>query len=216
RCFPHIVHLAVMAMVEACTDMKHAEETAQDFRVRARRAHAEDEAFTAALQRDVIAMSRTLINKIRASTQRREKFNVIQQTEMQLPTPKQLLRDCATRWSSLYLMLNRLIELRPAVDIFIRHPQNRDIEAYALEVEEWAAIKVIRDLLEIPYRFQQFVSSETTPTLSFVIPAFEALMSRLHLFKTDHPEAASIIQPGIDKLCQYYDKTDDCRAYVLS
>jgi len=52
RCFPHIVNLAVQAVLSSITNMSYAKEDAEHFRVWQTSMH------------DVIALLRTLINKV--------------------------------------------------------------------------------------------------------------------------------------------------------
>ena len=52
RCFPHIVNLAVQAVLSSITNMKYAREDADHFNMRW------------SSTRDIIALLRTLINKV--------------------------------------------------------------------------------------------------------------------------------------------------------
>lgn len=85
-----------------------------------------DMAYANALEGDVIAAARTLVAKCRASGQRRERFSkIIAEGNKADNWPKsqdgvsvriddlQLLRDVDTRWSSVFLMIDRLLYLYP-------------------------------------------------------------------------------------------------------
>jgi hypothetical protein len=79
-----------------------------------------------AIERDPIALGRTVVRVIRASGARREAFDDVivngnakgwfKNGDSPLPTivkERQLLRSVRTRWDSVYHMLNRLREMRP-------------------------------------------------------------------------------------------------------
>ena len=84
--------------------------------------------YLAALKQDLISCARKLVNACRASGQRRSELHKIvlemkleahqsdsQNTDQNPPIFRAvvLLRDVDTRWSSIYLMIDRLIELYP-------------------------------------------------------------------------------------------------------
>lgn len=83
------------------------------------------EGYHATLATDIIGMARKLVTACRASGQRREDFQLTIQegneagtwTDSEgntLPLPVlQLLRDCETRWSSTFLLLDRVVTLLP-------------------------------------------------------------------------------------------------------
>ncbi len=82
-------------------------------------------AYTEALQDDPIKRAQELVSVCRASGQRREELmqiikdgNKTGAFPEQLPEV-QLLRNVDTRWSSIYLMIHRLLELYP---VRIHHP----------------------------------------------------------------------------------------------
>jgi len=72
------------------------------------------------LQSDVVSSARQLVTACRASGQRCEDLSAIIQEGYRSGTWEKtklrdvtLLRDVITRWSSVYLMINRLLELYP-------------------------------------------------------------------------------------------------------
>jgi hypothetical protein len=52
--------------------------------------------------------------------------------------------------------------------------------------------------------------------LCHTLPAFEALKQKWKEYIEDNPEAASIVQEGLDKLDDYQDRTTFVPAYILS
>lgn len=71
-------------------------------------------------------------------------------------------------------------------------------------------------IFKIPQAFQQFLSNEKTPTLGNTIPAFQALIDSWKRAQTDIPEAAAIIQKGIDKLGDYEGRLELVPANILA
>lgn len=67
-------------------------------------------------------------------------------------------------------------------------------------------------------RAQQTFSSENEPSLHVAIPALEALHNAWskRIVKDKYTAFVEPIQAGIDKLSEYYDRTGDSSAYVLS
>ncbi len=78
-----------------------------------------DPEYLAALQNDPIKRAQELVNVCRVSGQRREELmEIIKEGNKTGAFPKpvpevQLLRNVDTRWSSIYLMIDRLLELYP-------------------------------------------------------------------------------------------------------
>lgn len=83
------------------------------------------EGYRAALSTDIVGIARKLVTGCRASGQRREELELTIRegneaetwtdsngNPLQLPV-LQLLRDCETRWSSTFLMLDRVLTLLP-------------------------------------------------------------------------------------------------------
>lgn len=70
--------------------------------------------------------------------------------------------------------------------------------------------------MKVPHAFQQQLSYEKTPTLCDTIPSFEAMASTWEDRKIDYPEAADIINAGLDKLDIYRNRTELVPAYILA
>ena len=68
----------------------------------------------------------------------------------------------------------------------------------------------------MPHAFQQRLSFEKTPTLSYTLPSFHAVIRRWKQLQRERPETVSIIQPGLDKLDDYVNRILDIPAYTLA
>ncbi|KAI1782028.1 hypothetical protein LXA43DRAFT_907023 [Ganoderma leucocontextum] len=90
--------------------------------------------------------------------------------------------------------------------------------AFRLEQEDWARVKLCIDILEDADKYHQVFSSDKVPTLHRVIPAMESLCTRWEKKLADpkytifHPA----LRNSLDKLNKYYTKLDNSDAYVLS
>lgn len=135
RCFPHVINLAVQAIYATLKDGSQSDAqyllgNLPELTEEALQAiHLPDgvtvEGYRAALKTDIIGVVRKLVAACRVSGQRREDFELTIQegnkagiwtdfdgNPLSLPA-LQLLRDCETRWSSTFLMLDRVLTLLP-------------------------------------------------------------------------------------------------------
>ncbi len=69
---------------------------------------------------------------------------------------------------------------------------------------------------KIPYAFQQIISHEKISTLGKTLPAFYALTQKWEEYAESNPDAAAIVQEGLDKLNEYHDCADAVSAYTLA
>jgi hypothetical protein len=123
-CFPHVVNVAVQAIVKELKDDPYR--PLIEFTTTSQEEQIQLQAYVDALADDPVGQACELVNACRASGQRRAdllfyiqegnkdySWGVNAQGEIiQLPV-MQLLRDCPTRWSSTYMMGNRLVVIYP-------------------------------------------------------------------------------------------------------
>jgi len=135
RCFPHVINLAVQAIYETLkggskSDTQYLLGGLPELMEEALQAMPLPEGVTIkeyrdALAADIVGMARKLVTACRASGQRREDFQLTiregnergswtdsEGNPFSLPV-LQLLRDCETRWSSTFLLLDRVLTLLP-------------------------------------------------------------------------------------------------------
>ncbi|KAK0442063.1 ribonuclease H-like domain-containing protein, partial [Armillaria borealis] len=210
RCFAHIVNLACKAVLTAITDLEFAALDAADFEPTVEEANT----FGAALQRDPIALVRTLVRVIRASSLRRQFFSeVVAALDL---NNLQLLRDVITRWSSTLLMIDRALYLRPAVDKFLNAREFPELRKYKLGDTEWNVLADFKEILSVPHSFQQLLSTEKTPCICNTIPAFEAMKTMWENKRLEFPHLADIITAGLGKLDDYRERADDVPVYFFA
>jgi hypothetical protein len=124
RCFPHVVNIAVKAALKELS--KSAPDVTEDVVPFIWDHNENDSAYAIALDSDVVGKARSLVSACRASGQRREDLqSTIKEgnSSRSFPDGKelrnvQLLRDMDVRWSSSYLMIDRVLELYPVCTKF--------------------------------------------------------------------------------------------------
>ncbi|KAH8104076.1 hypothetical protein BXZ70DRAFT_681750 [Cristinia sonorae] len=197
---------------------------------------AELDAYVKALQRDPISVIRRTVAACRKSGKRRhglrdyiESGNKTgcwvhvmldfgpNRTFDRMPEV-QLLRDCDTRWSSTFLMIDRALVLYPAIKGFLQLPDHIDLltDGLLLSNFELDVLQDIHQVLEIFHAAQELLSSERTPTLSMVIPVFEVLLQKLEDAKKNFSYLSIYIQTAIDKIREYMDKSRRTKIYALA
>lgn len=202
------------------------------------------EEYRAALAADIIGMARKLVTASRVSGQRREDFELTIRegnkagswTDSEgnpLPLPVlQLLRDCETRWSSTFLMLDRVLTLLPArtprawlsvrntcshgfqaIETFALRPKqaNTELPSLVLDQAEACVVKHICEVVEIPHLAQELLSTDRTPTLAFSLPVYDRIITRWEAKQQEYPLLSPSIQVGIAKLKEYIAKTQESR-----
>ena len=114
----------------------------------------------------LIKRAHQVVRKVNCSTKATEKLIAI--------CGKKLVRDCPTRWSSTYLMIDRLLVVRSALSTVLL-----ELEWDNLATSEWKTLEALGDLLHPFAQFTSLLSGEEFTTISGVIPAIMDL--NLHL-----------------------------------
>ena len=114
----------------------------------------------------LLKRAHNLVRKFNTSTKATEKLISI--------AHKKLVRDCPTRWSSTYLMVDRLLSVKSALSRVIQELGWDD-----LANSEWKTLQALRDLLHPFAQFTALVSGEEFTTISSVLPSIMDL--NLHL-----------------------------------
>ncbi|CDO78277.1 hypothetical protein BN946_scf184660.g4 [Trametes cinnabarina] len=225
RCFPHVINIAVQHILQEIKtnplapllDLSDAEVP-----------HARREEVTEALEADPVGKVRSLVSFCRQSDQRRVDFrrtieegkkdglwrNAAGET-ITLPV-LQLLRDCETRWSSTFLMIQRVFLLYQAIEKFLQHASRADISHVALKTGELDTLKDIFQILEGAHQAQQLVSSERTPCLSIALPAYELVLVAWHQLRDELPHMRPYLDKGIEKIQEYVYKSRKSRIHALA
>ncbi|KAF8872831.1 ribonuclease H-like domain-containing protein [Infundibulicybe gibba] len=227
-CFPHVVNICVTHILKEFTKADLMNDTDEVFEPSGRFGDNMNQSFEEACARDPIALARNIVRVLRASGQRRDAFRDIiidgnkkgwfagkSGRARQLPV-RELLRDVPTRWDSVYYMISRLRELRPAIDIFLGSPIYQDLAKYKMTAQEWRVLRDIEMVLSIPHRVQTRMSSESNPVLSNAIPLFETMMTNWERLCEKAPHLKRWIDVGLLWAKKYYKRMDLTRAYVIA
>lgn len=147
---------------------------------------------------EVLGRAHSLVRKVNCSGKATEKLVSL--------CGKKLTRDTPTRWSSTYLMIDRMLEVRTSL-----HSVLENLEWDNLAVSEWKQLELIRSLLEPFATFTTLVQGEETTTASCVIPTIMDLTLHLEEFKSQ-PQTATVADILLKELKhrfrQYTDPSD--------
>ncbi|KAF9033371.1 hypothetical protein BJ165DRAFT_1357265 [Panaeolus papilionaceus] len=194
RCFPHIVNLACKAVLSALTNLDYVQDRPSN-----------DPTQPSALE------------DICVSSLRRQHFAQVAKT---YHLDLELLRDVDTRWSSTYYMILRALELETVIDAMLRTNESPELARYRLEENDWDALATALNILLVPFEFQQALSAEKTPTLGFAIKSFNTMTQLWKDLQAKYEDQqgpeASVIQRGINKLQDYYNRIQDVPAYIIA
>ncbi|ESK83266.1 hat family dimerization domain-containing protein [Moniliophthora roreri MCA 2997] len=188
RCFAHIIHLAITAILDKMDAIDLAEIFAN---------------------REGVSLPGGRSGVCWASSQRQIAFETLVR---QARNRQELLlvQDITNCWSSSHNMLKRAIILHPQLEEFkLDQNHGQDIAPHILNKYEWMAV-------EVPHAFQHVLSIEETPCLAFTIPAFHAVIDNWQVLQDNDPDFYAIIKQGIKKLDDYLEHIRDVPAYFLS
>ncbi|KAF4611154.1 hypothetical protein D9613_006646 [Agrocybe pediades] len=120
------------------------------------------------------------------------------------------------RWSSTYLMIDRVLELYPAIDVLLNKVKHKDIHHHLLDDVQLQVLRDIAEFLRIPHAVQTILCAEKTPTLSWVLPRYEDLLDMLHLYRQACPQLQRAISVCVAKIEEYVEKSRSTRIYALA
>lgn len=69
---------------------------------------------------------------------------------------------------------------------------------------------------QVPRTLQKIMSAEATPLLSGVLPAMERFVTRWEQMQDTYPAMSGIIEVGLEKIVEYYNKSYKQRAYPIA
>ncbi|KAG5872831.1 hypothetical protein JTB14_024985 [Gonioctena quinquepunctata] len=136
---------------------------------------------------DVIAKARRIVTYFNHSATACDKLKKLQE-QMNVPTEK-LIQDIQTRWNSTYYMLERLLEQKKVISIYIL--DNPDLTD--LTFHQWDLVQKLINLLQ-PFEEITKLSSNRECCISEVIPLVKTLDSYLS------NRSKSAIFSGVDTL----------------
>ncbi|EKM51157.1 uncharacterized protein PHACADRAFT_103191, partial [Phanerochaete carnosa HHB-10118-sp] len=182
---------------------------------------------------DPVARCRTLVRSCRISWARRRDLRqtiilTMESKQLELEgqnepessqepaKPKELLRDVDTRWSALFMMIDRLLELYEAIDALLNAQKQKDIRKHALDEMELRVLADIREFLYVFHCVQELLSSNKTPTLPLSIPMYKSLMELLRMLRGRLPMLENAINASLGRLRKYLSRARRSKAYALA
>lgn len=202
--------------------------------------------YARALQADPVGKTRDLVAACRVSGQRRYELKKLIKNGNESQVWKKdvgrdipavaPLRDCKTRWSSTFLMVDRALILYPvsfplprpfctfvvdsslpqAIETFLALPTRSDIAHHLLLPDQKSVLTHIYEIFDFPHRAQQVVSHENTPTVSIAMPAYALLVDAWKALRYDLPELQHYIDFGVTKVEEYVFKSRKSRIFALA
>ena len=130
----------------------------------------------------VLGKAHTLVSKVNKSTKATERLIQLAQ--------KKLVNACPTRWSSTYLLVDRLLEVRQHLTTVLE-----ELEWDNLQNTDWKQLDSIRDILSPFAIYTSLISGEDFTTVSCVVPILMEL--KMHLEEMKKPglsTAAALLQ----------------------
>ncbi|SJK96756.1 uncharacterized protein ARMOST_00001 [Armillaria ostoyae] len=137
---------------------------------------------------------------------------------------EKMIRAVVTRWLTHRTILQRALDLRPALDAFCDLDQwneipKKAIRKYKLNDEEWLFLVQLKPILLMLASATLQMSQSGVPLIHQVIPMFDEMISQLEDIIMDHKlfpgvRAAAIRARAV--LCKYYSKTDDSYMYRMA
>ena len=114
----------------------------------------------------MLTAAHQVVKKVNKSTKATEKLIAL--------CGKKLVGNCPTRWSSTYLLISRMLEVRSALTEVLE-----ELERDNLATSEWRLLESMRDLLHPYAQYTTLLGGEEYTALSAVVPAIMEI--ELHL-----------------------------------
>lgn len=160
---------------------------------------------------------RKIIKKIRNSPQMTKKFEAIQVQSGSL-NPIALILDCKTRWNSTASMLERILRLKqPVINFLVIHGKdltNPGEDLLTIKTEAWDRFSDIMNFLKPFNEATIMTSADKYPTLSVVVPLYNAILDHMNLWMTFNTNPGDVLHSAViaayAKIKLYYNLSSDC------
>lgn len=148
--------------------------------------------------KSVLKRAHTLVRKFNTSAKATEKLIA--------KCGKKLVRDCPTRWSSMYLLIERLLAVRSSLTEVLQ-----ELEWDDMLTSEWKMLEAIRNFLHPFALFTSLIQGEEYTTISTVIPSVMDLNLHLDEMKrnSEVSAAATKLQSELKKRFRKYTDPSD-------
>ncbi|KAH9160548.1 ribonuclease H-like domain-containing protein, partial [Lactarius sanguifluus] len=180
------------------------------------------DSYAQALNSDPVGQTRGIVGVCRASGGRRKELKRAiedgnkSNTWGEIIRVVQLLRDCETRWSSTYNMIDRTMELYPPIQNFLQQPSMAEHTHRLFTSKQYEVLGHIHQILQIPHWAQELLAAEKTPTLAMALPVYEKLVELWKSLALAIPEMSHYIGLGVAKIMEYVSKGRRNKIYALA
>ncbi|KIJ30377.1 hypothetical protein M422DRAFT_71012 [Sphaerobolus stellatus SS14] len=232
-CFPHTLHLAVTAMLDAVTSSTARENVTAPFTSPVAEPFDPDmQSLVEALRRDPVAMARDATNNIRMSQicrneflsliemgNQKKRWTQVDDNGVEQPVILNVVipyRDSSNRWGSGYLSNTRFTYLRQPLTYYME--KRPEVFKNRLTKYEWTVLEDIRDILEGPFILQEQMCIERTPMLAGSLAAYESVITALQR-SHDKPKyfyLQEMLSAGIEGMQANYDDRRYSRLLILA
>ena len=126
------------------------------------------------------------------------------------------ITDCKTRWNSTFLMIERALLIRDAVELTI--VQEDELKCLALSDQDWGLLIILKDILQLFKEGSDLLCASKYPTLSLAVPIYNTLLRKLEEYAEEHKHTVigDAIVVAIEKLQEYYCKSKGKAYYAAT
>ncbi|KAG8725162.1 hypothetical protein FRC11_001907 [Ceratobasidium sp. 423] len=111
-------------------------------------------------------------------------------------------------------MIEQFIYLYPAVTRYIASMPS--LAGYAIMHKEFEVLNDILQVLDCAHYTQELLSSDKTPTLSFALPLYHALIAQWRDLQTKLPALSDAIDASVKKIGAYIAKSRSNPAHIVA
>ena len=108
--------------------------------------------------KELLKHTHALVRKVNSSTKATERLISL--------CGKKLICDCPTRWSSTFLLIERVLEVKASLITVLE-----ELKWDSLATSEWKILEGLKAFLQSFTQFTQLISGEDFTTISSVYPA---------------------------------------------
>ena len=216
RCLAHVLNLAAQTVLTTLkSELRDAEVVLEGW---------EEQGNDAVGPAATLSRLRRVIAKIRSSTLLWEDLKTeAQAVKLVWLAP---ILDVRIRWNSTHKMIERVLELRPALDRLLTFDPSRAFQRAQLTLNssDWIVLAKLGDILQVFVLGTKFANGSTYPTLTIQLPYYQFTQNKLHQLIQAERENSSHDESQLDartsrllwaaadeaykKLNLYWEKTD--------
>ncbi|KAF7346859.1 Dimer-Tnp-hAT domain-containing protein [Mycena sanguinolenta] len=170
---------------------------------------------------EAVDMMNALADELAGLTRLQKRFRKAAEEKYQdqlAPSGKKLatlmvVRDVRHRWNYTHAMIRRGLLLHKAIDKWVL--DRPELRPLYLSPADWSYLQSLGDLLELFTSVTLQMSRSSTPTLPWVLPMYEKMLTHLRGYTT-HTSLGVATTAGLHKLETYYEKARGCQFNVIA